>query len=177
VRRGQLVARYGIFMQFTKFSRTGLTVSRLCLGTGTFGKQTIEVIVHRQLSPDLARGLLQGKLDVAIFRREDHVPGLAFKLLTKEPSSSFCPAITASPRAILFARKTFRAKPSSVFPRRHHQLSGPSSTAMRRAPDSILPQHDPSSASQIFRKKAERSFDPCASLPQHARLSPLSHPA
>jgi hypothetical protein len=24
----------------------------------------------------------------------------------------------------LFARKIFRAKPSSVFPRRHHQLSG-----------------------------------------------------
>jgi aryl-alcohol dehydrogenase-like predicted oxidoreductase len=32
----------GIFMQFTKFGRTGLTVSRLCLGTGTFGKQTDE---------------------------------------------------------------------------------------------------------------------------------------
>jgi 1-deoxyxylulose-5-phosphate synthase len=29
-------------MQFTKFSRTGLTVSRLCLATGTFGKQTDE---------------------------------------------------------------------------------------------------------------------------------------
>ena len=29
-------------MQFTKFSPTGLTVSRLCLGTGTFGKQTDE---------------------------------------------------------------------------------------------------------------------------------------
>ena len=29
-------------MQFTQFSRTGLTVSRLCLGTGTFGKQTDE---------------------------------------------------------------------------------------------------------------------------------------
>jgi aryl-alcohol dehydrogenase-like predicted oxidoreductase len=29
-------------MQFTKFSQTGLTVSRLCLGTGTFGKQTDE---------------------------------------------------------------------------------------------------------------------------------------
>src|SRR6266478_6549673 len=42
VRSGQLGARYGIFMQFTKFSRTGLTVSRLCLGTGTFGKQTDE---------------------------------------------------------------------------------------------------------------------------------------
>ena len=42
MRRGQLVARYGIFMQFTKFSRTGLIVSRLCLGTETFGKQTDE---------------------------------------------------------------------------------------------------------------------------------------
>jgi 1-deoxyxylulose-5-phosphate synthase len=29
-------------MQFTKLSRTGLSVSRLCLGTGTFGKQTDE---------------------------------------------------------------------------------------------------------------------------------------
>lgn len=29
-------------MQFTRFSRTGLSVSRLCLGTGTFGKQTNE---------------------------------------------------------------------------------------------------------------------------------------
>ncbi|NPT43896.1 aldo/keto reductase [Paraburkholderia sp. 1N] len=29
-------------MQFTTFSRTGLSVSRLCLGTGTFGKQTDE---------------------------------------------------------------------------------------------------------------------------------------
>src|ERR1700722_1595566 len=29
-------------MLFTKFSRTGLSVSRLCLGTGTFGKQTDE---------------------------------------------------------------------------------------------------------------------------------------
>jgi 1-deoxyxylulose-5-phosphate synthase len=29
-------------VQFTKFGRTGLSVSRLCLGTGTFGKQTDE---------------------------------------------------------------------------------------------------------------------------------------
>jgi aryl-alcohol dehydrogenase-like predicted oxidoreductase len=29
-------------MQFTTFARTGQTVSRLCLGTGTFGKQTDE---------------------------------------------------------------------------------------------------------------------------------------
>ena len=29
-------------MKFTTFARTGLTVSRLCLGTGTFGKQADE---------------------------------------------------------------------------------------------------------------------------------------
>ena len=33
-------------MQFTKFGRTGLTVSRLCLGTMTFGLQTEEAASH-----------------------------------------------------------------------------------------------------------------------------------
>ena len=36
-------------MQFTKFGQTGLTVSRLILGTGTFGKQTDEAEAHRML--------------------------------------------------------------------------------------------------------------------------------
>ena len=36
-------------MQFTKFGQTGLTVSRLILGTGTFGKQTNEKESHRML--------------------------------------------------------------------------------------------------------------------------------
>ena len=36
-------------MQFTKFGRTGLTVSRMILGTGTFGKQTDEKEAHRML--------------------------------------------------------------------------------------------------------------------------------
>jgi 1-deoxyxylulose-5-phosphate synthase len=34
-------------MEFTKFGRTGLTISRICLGTGTFGKQTDEADAHR----------------------------------------------------------------------------------------------------------------------------------
>lgn len=29
-------------MEFTKFGKTGLTVSRLCLGTATFGMQSDE---------------------------------------------------------------------------------------------------------------------------------------
>jgi 1-deoxyxylulose-5-phosphate synthase len=36
-------------MEFTQFGRTGLTVSRLTLGTGTFGKQTDEAEAHRML--------------------------------------------------------------------------------------------------------------------------------
>jgi aryl-alcohol dehydrogenase-like predicted oxidoreductase len=39
----------GANMQFKQFGRTGLTVSRLCLGTGTFGKQTDEAEAHRML--------------------------------------------------------------------------------------------------------------------------------
>lgn len=34
-------------MQFIRFSQTGLSVSRLCLGTGTFGKQTDETEAFR----------------------------------------------------------------------------------------------------------------------------------
>src|SRR5580698_5695532 len=36
-------------MEFAKFGRTGLTVSRMCLGTGTFGRQTDEAEAHRML--------------------------------------------------------------------------------------------------------------------------------
>jgi 1-deoxyxylulose-5-phosphate synthase len=36
-------------MQFTKFGQTGLTVSRMVLGTGTFGKQIDEAEAHRML--------------------------------------------------------------------------------------------------------------------------------
>ena len=36
-------------MEFKKFGRTGITLSRLCLGTGTFGKQTDEAEAHRML--------------------------------------------------------------------------------------------------------------------------------
>src|ERR1700677_2633061 len=44
-------------MEFTKFGRTGLAVSRLCLGTGTFGKQTDEAEAHRMLDQVAAAGV------------------------------------------------------------------------------------------------------------------------
>src|ERR1700719_1233495 len=44
-------------MQFTKFGQTGLTVSRMILGTGTFGKQTDEREAHRMLDKAAGAGI------------------------------------------------------------------------------------------------------------------------
>src|SRR6201992_348262 len=51
IERRQAPSRFftGVPMQFTKFGQTGLTVSRMILGTGTFGKQTDEAEAHRML--------------------------------------------------------------------------------------------------------------------------------
>src|ERR1700678_2974244 len=47
----------GVLMQFTKFGHTGLTVSRMILGTGTFGKQTDENEAHRMLDKAAEAGI------------------------------------------------------------------------------------------------------------------------
>src|ERR1700732_674046 len=44
-------------MQFTQFGHTGLTVSRIILGTGTFGKQTDEKEAHRMLDKAAEAGI------------------------------------------------------------------------------------------------------------------------
>jgi LysR family hca operon transcriptional activator len=45
----------------------------------------IDVMISSQYSPLLAEGLSKGKIDAAFLRREKSVPGLAFRLLVKEP--------------------------------------------------------------------------------------------
>jgi LysR family hca operon transcriptional activator len=45
----------------------------------------IEVSVSSQTSPDLARGLLTGKLDLAFMRPEAQMPDLDYKVIVKEP--------------------------------------------------------------------------------------------
>ena len=44
-------------MQLAKLGHTGLTVSRLCLGTTTFGKQTDEAESHRILDAAAGPGI------------------------------------------------------------------------------------------------------------------------
>jgi LysR family transcriptional regulator, hca operon transcriptional activator len=45
----------------------------------------MEIMLSSQSSPELAGALLRGTVDVAFLRRERQAPGLAFKLLIKEP--------------------------------------------------------------------------------------------
>jgi LysR family hca operon transcriptional activator len=52
----------------------------------------IDVMVSSQYSPLLADGLAKGKIDVAFLRREKGVPGLAFRLLVKEPLTVILPS-------------------------------------------------------------------------------------
>ncbi len=52
-------------MQLAKFGHTGLTVSRMCLGTATFGKQTDEAESHHILDAAADAGI--NFLDTADF--------------------------------------------------------------------------------------------------------------
>jgi LysR family hca operon transcriptional activator len=45
----------------------------------------VDVMISSQYSPLLADALSKGKIDAAVLRREKGVPGLAFRLLVKEP--------------------------------------------------------------------------------------------
>ena len=51
-----------------------------------------EITLCSQASPELALGLMQGKLDVAFLRREPQAVGLSFKFLAKEPLIAVLPA-------------------------------------------------------------------------------------
>jgi LysR family transcriptional regulator, hca operon transcriptional activator len=52
----------------------------------------IDVLISSQYSPRLADGLSTGKIDAAFLRREKGVPGLAFRLLVKEPLMVILPS-------------------------------------------------------------------------------------
>jgi LysR family transcriptional regulator, hca operon transcriptional activator len=52
----------------------------------------IEITLFSQSSPELAGGLMRGKVDVAFLRREAQAPGLAFKFLIREPLVAVLPA-------------------------------------------------------------------------------------
>jgi len=52
----------------------------------------VEITLMTKSSPELAIGLMQGKIDVALLRHEAHTVGLAFKFLSKEPLIAILPS-------------------------------------------------------------------------------------
>ena len=55
----------------------------------------VEITLMTKSSPELADGLMQGKIDVALLRREAQTAGLAFRFLTKDPLIAILPGATA----------------------------------------------------------------------------------
>jgi LysR family hca operon transcriptional activator len=51
-----------------------------------------EVTIHSLSSPDLAAGLMRGKIDLALMRPERNTPGLVFTTLRREPLIVLMPA-------------------------------------------------------------------------------------
>jgi len=64
-----------------------------------------EVVIHSQDSPDLAAGLMRGKIDLAFLRPEKQAPGLKFRPLRKDPLIVLMPRDHA-----LAARSSIRPK-------------------------------------------------------------------
>jgi LysR family hca operon transcriptional activator len=64
---------------------------------------SIEIVIHSQDSPDLAAGLMRGKIDLAFLRPERQAPGLKFRPLRKDPLIVLMPHDHA-----LAARKSIR---------------------------------------------------------------------
>jgi LysR family hca operon transcriptional activator len=52
----------------------------------------IDITISSLSSPELAKALMQGRMDVALLRRETQAPSLAFKFLAKEPLVVILPA-------------------------------------------------------------------------------------
>jgi LysR family hca operon transcriptional activator len=54
----------------------------------------VDVMISSQYSPLLAAGLSKGTIDAAVLRRERGGPGLAFRVLVKEPLMVILPSAT-----------------------------------------------------------------------------------
>jgi LysR family hca operon transcriptional activator len=87
-----------------------------------------EVVIHSLSSPDLAAGLMDGRLDLAFLRRERNTPGIVFSTLREEP---LIVLMTADHR--LTARETIR--PADIGAERLIGVPADKSPALRAVTD------------------------------------------
>jgi LysR family hca operon transcriptional activator len=92
-----------------------------------------EMVIHSLSSPDLAAGLLRGRIDLAFLRHERNVPGITFKRLRDEPLIVLMPADHR-----LAARDTIR--PRDISPEQLVGVPMMKSPALRNVIDAYAKQ-------------------------------------
>jgi len=88
----------------------------------------MQVTVSSQYSPNLADALMVGRLDVAFMRPEAEKPGLAYRLVTKEPLVVVLPSDHRLASRQASIRATLWAKPLSQCRRRRRHCGSLSTT-------------------------------------------------
>jgi LysR family hca operon transcriptional activator len=94
-----------------------------------------EVVIHSQDSPDLAAGLIRGKIDLAFLRPEKQAPGLKFRLLRKDP------LIVVMPHDHPLAAQEF-VRPQDLTGQTFIATSPTSAPTLRTAVDGYIKQLD-----------------------------------
>jgi LysR family hca operon transcriptional activator len=102
----------------------------------------IDVMISSQYSPLLADGLSKGQIDAAFLRREKGAPGLAFRLLVKEPLVVILPSDhhLASLKAI--SPKDLAGEPFVIVSRTAPVLRAVIDNYLKRAGINIVPAHE-----------------------------------
>jgi LysR family transcriptional regulator, hca operon transcriptional activator len=102
----------------------------------------VDVMISSQYSPLLADGLSKGQIDAAFLRREKGVPGLAFRLLVKEPLVLILPSDhrLASLKAI--SPKDLAGEPFVIVSRTAPVLRAVIDNYLKRSGINIVPAHE-----------------------------------
>jgi LysR family hca operon transcriptional activator len=102
----------------------------------------IDVMISSQYSPLLADGLSKGQIDAAFLRREKGAPGLAFRLLVKEPLVVILPSDhhLASLKAI--SPKDLAGEPFVIVSRTAPVLRAVIDNYLKRSGINIVPAHE-----------------------------------
>jgi LysR family hca operon transcriptional activator len=102
----------------------------------------VDVMISSQHSPLLADGLSKGKIDAAFLRREKGVPGLAYRLLVKEPLVVVLPSDHRLARQQTISPRDLVGEPFVIVSRTAPVLRVVIDKYFRRAGINIRPAHE-----------------------------------
>ncbi|MGC1169467.1 MAG: LysR family transcriptional regulator [Candidatus Acidiferrales bacterium] len=102
----------------------------------------VDVMISSQYSPLLADGLSKGKIDAAFLRREKGVPGLAFRLLVKEPLMAILPSDHRLARQQAISPRDLADEPFVIVSRTAPVLRVVIENYLKRSGINIKPAHE-----------------------------------